>query len=430
MDLLDTEILTLGDGGESPPDPAETRACKLLRLESHLRPGDLRDACTVVFRQRLDVIATTKTEQSCDGALLLVSSDYNSDLNVPLSVFPWKPGLKTLPLIPDRETGEPCIVRLSLNVVAIPLVIPMDKLLPLNPYPENSMTDTRNPVAQTSPANIAIVASENESSLYLDIQVKNVNWQEVDSKILGYLCAEFTISVPNLCEEGRKSRFSFGRLLGCSAGDVRVSGFVAAPNSLTVSLIHCRAIADVASIAPSDLGLRLELLNVTALGPYFSNTGLPCLRTSPDDPVCVELVTPHDLVASPMTPCTLKVRRKFYGNYLGLFVPEHNPELHVTASIWHPETWLEVVILSKSQNVVVRAGETLGRIYFTCHGHQINEARTCQFSDDIKSRVLESRRRHILSVLGLRIGLRTLPDMVVTGDNSQINDLTVIAVGP
>lgn len=429
------DVLTIDEHDLSWKTGISKHLCKVLRFNAHLNPSDLGIPFSVLLYEKMGIVWPPNPEhhstaERSKNTVMVVSTDSDSDIQSLFTIFPFGHGPKTIHLLRNPDIERLCIIRLSINVFALETVAPMTGVLPLRQKQDD---ENRPRCVLAHECDSCFMVSDAPDRPQIRISVSQLQWRLTESGLSGP-CGLTTVIMtrfPDALSEKHHS-FTFGRLLWSSHSGIMISKFNAYGTVLYVNVVHeldpTIVIPDNCDTlpAPRELSLRIELFNIQRPGPYFSAVGSPYFRT-PIEEDCIEITAPYDFHTRAGLPHNIRIHRKHYGNFLGIFVPTSTSRMCVTAAIWNPRSWLDIAVLS-ARDETVYYGEVLGRVYFVPSTGTVNASRMCQFSNGIRSKVSESDGNKSVCVLGLKYKLQDLPMVMLNRSSTQPDALTTLNI--
>lgn len=428
-------------------------AVKAIQIITHLNPDDLKQSFNVLMQEKL------RFEKTEDVALC-ISSDASSDIQVSFCICPAAAGCKAVYVLHDLEAETLCVLRLSVNVFGLHLVRPTLRAVPLRRkiVPEDGLK-----LPPQGTANVTLISDTKDEAL-VQLDVDRVPWNTTEPSVDGTrgLFCVLAARIPGFYDETGRARFGFGDLRHASDPDIALSKLIFADNCTYVYLSRERAnnrggrcrrnnsnndgggsggddddggdddtdddARGVKTPLPPSLTLRLRLHNLPQPGPYFSALGSPYLAASTEDPEhCVSLTAPYNFSAAPSVPHILKIFRKFYGQYAGIFVPQRIPGVHMTSAIWRPRSWLEIIITSET-TVTIRRKQVLGKVFFVPLRGDLDHRNGHRFWEDVRSKLVRSRGVDLAVLLGMATPLKELPTILVGEAAAGETESTTIAM--
>lgn len=432
------DVITLDDHGIAWKPETDIQTCKVLRLSAHLNPSDLETPFNILLCKKIGISwpcdenriggCGDKNDNRCT-TVMVVSTDAESDVQLALTVLPFGPGPRTIYTLRNPGVEHLCIIRLSVNVFALRTVAPVTDLLPIRykPVSENSSKRPRLHLADS-----CVALNSSPDKVQVRISASELQWRFTDSGLSGP-CGLATTIIAQLpgFENVDPLTLAFGRLLWSSHPGVLMSKIDTFDGALCLHLIH--EVEPTTSVpkrlnsipTPKEISLRVEICNTKIDGPYLSAIGSPYFRT-PVGEQCLEVLAPYNFSVHAGMPYNLRMYRKHYGDFVGIFVPTATLRMHVTAATWNPRTWLDMSIMSMRDEKIYR-GETLGRIYFVPYIEGINVSKACQFTNDVRSKISESTNTCIC-ILGMKYRLQDLPDITLSKSPPNTGMLTTLAI--
>lgn len=433
-----SDVITLDDHDIAWKSDTDIQTCKVLRISAHLNPSDLETPFNILLCKKIGISWPCETNLTGsrggeDGSrhttVMVVSTDVESDVQLALTVLPFGPGPRTIYTLRNPGVEHLCIIRLSVNVFALRTIAPMTELLPVRYKPVNENSPKR---PRIHLADSCVALNSSPDKIQLRISASELQWRFTDSGLSGPcgLATTITARLPEI-ENGDPLTFAFGRLLWSSHPGVMIVKIDTFEGALCLHLIH--EVDPSTSIpkrlnsipTPKEISLRVEICNAKIDGPYLSAIGSPYFRT-PMGEQCLEVLAPYNFSVYAGMSYNLRVYRKHYGDFVGLFVPTATLRLHVTAVLWNPRTWLDMSIMSTRDEKIYR-GETLGRIYFVPHVEGINVSKSCQFTNDVRSKISKSANTCIC-ILGMKYRLQDLPDITLSKAPPNTGMITTLAI--
>ncbi|AAM00723.1 protein UL84 [Panine betaherpesvirus 2] len=480
----DDTILTLTDKHNAKQPLTHRGTYHLIQLHIDLRPEELQHPFQILLSAPLQLVensaarrqhATASEERTAgneekEGAgeeeededdrnedrergILCVVSNEDSDIRPAFSLFPARPGCHIVRSMIDQQLAQMAIVRLSLNLFALRIITPLLRRLPLRRkgthhaalhdclalhLPELTFEATR--IAGGSGDDDTPPATDTELTPSLTVQVRHaLCWHRVEGGISGPRGLTSRLSV-RLSEATAAALGPsvFGRLEldAESPADLTLSSLTLYQDCVLRFNVTCDR-----SEGPSDpVSFRLRLRRETVRRPFFSDAPLPYFVQRPGEDG-LEVRVPYELCLK--ASHTLRIYRRFYGPYLGLFVPQNRQGLKMPVTVWLPRTWLEITVLVSgnhsnaadssnasgdgvvnhsnhhnqsgqdddgSGGVSLPRDSVLGRLYFISSKHTLNRGCLSALTYQVKS-ALHNRPAPQLSVLGASIALQDLLPM-------------------
>lgn len=390
--------------------------CKILQIRM---PFD-RDTFgspfnTLIFQDHVDI------EPERDAAVC-VSTDEASHIQTVFTVSEYRPDYKITTVVVNPERGEEekenedLSGDLLINIFVLPLCRPVLDVFPLRRKP----ADENRPRRIATPANATIAEPvDGAVGALLTVSADGIRWgKSVDSASGRFrIFATLVAKVPEVYGTNGRLRFRFARIVWLSDAYGELSKLVLNGDVLNLYLAREESVGLCPGRPrrppPTGLCLRLQLTKEEALeGPYFSGAGSPYFFDDRDGK-CLGITAPYDFSVSRDHVHRLRTYRKFYGTYVGIFVPKFDVRLKITPEVWYPRNWLDITVSSQDdENVEISYGEVLGNVYFSDTEYDIYPHHEEEYADEVRSRIVRGEVENV-SVIGLTIVHDNVPDLRV-----------------
>ncbi|UNW45145.1 protein UL84 [Human betaherpesvirus 5] len=476
-------ILTLTDKHDIRQPRVHRGTYHLIQLHLDLRPEELRDPFQILLSTPLQLgeangesqtaPATSQEEETAashepekkkekeekkeededdrnddrERGILCVVSNEDSDVRPAFSLFPARPGCHILRSVIDQQLTRMAIVRLSLNLFALRIITPLLKRLPLRRkaahhtalhdclalhLPELTFEptlDINNVTENAASAADAAESTDADLTPTLTVRVRHaLCWHRVEGGISGPRGLTSRISA-RLSETTAKTLGPsvFGRLEldpNESPPDLTLSSLTLYQDGILRFNVTCDR-----TEAPADpVAFRLRLRRETVRRPFFSDAPLPYFVPPRSDAADegLEVRVPYELTLK--NSHTLRIYRRFYGPYLGVFVPHNRQGLKMPVTVWLPRSWLELTVLVSDENGATFPRDALlGRLYFISSKHTLNRGCLSAMTHQVKSTLHSRSTSHSpsqqqLSVLGASIALEDLLPMRLASPETEPQD--------
>ncbi|AEV80935.1 protein UL84 [Saimiriine betaherpesvirus 4] len=366
---------------------------KLIQLNLDLRPDDLHKDFNILLSEAIHIEPVLQQPQE---AMICAVANADSDLKAAFSIFPGHPGCKIIRSIIDRDIDRLAIIRLSLNIFALRVVRPLMEQLPVKRPSEHYNPTTLHDCINLQEEQVTIRVENECHRITIGIVDTILCWHVIEGGISGPrgLTSRIALHLPKLPTLPQPV---FSRLLSSSCPLTLSSLSHSADNTLKFNVTATQGVE-----MNTPISFELQLFQDTVQQPYFSRTPSPYFTPNREEYLDVRL--PYDLTVK--QAYTLRLYRRFYGPFLGLFVPKPNLPVKMPVTIWLPKTWLEITIVGR--NVSLQRDLVIGELYFIASDYITNRGCSSAFTHQVKSSLHLNNKHSCVSVLGTSIRLEDL----------------------
>ncbi|AEV80780.1 protein UL84 [Aotine betaherpesvirus 1] len=369
---------------------------KLIQVNLDMRPDDLSQNFNILLSEHIRIEPDPAQPHQ---AIICAVSNTDSDLQAAFSIFPGSPGCKIIRSVLDNKLSRLAIVRLSLNVFALRVVKPLLDQLLVKQTPEQC-----NPTTLHDCVTLRADQFELEKSgerIIVRVTETVLCWHQIEGGIAGPrgLTSRIALHAPDL----DLPHPIFSRLTSSTCPLTVSTLSQCADGTLKFNVTTSQEDFETTKAVSFEIQLFQEVVQ----RPYFSGTPSPYFTPNGDD--CLDVRLPYDLHIK--QSFTLRLYRRFYGPYLGLFVPKPNLGVEMPVTVWLPKTWLEITLVGRRASL--RRDDIIGQLYFIASDYVTNRGRSSAFSHQVRSSLHLRSDHSCLSVLGTSIRLDDLLSLSV-----------------
>ncbi|QQL09716.1 Ba114 [Baboon cytomegalovirus] len=404
----DETILTLTDQHHIKNPLARHGTFRLIQLHVDFQPADLQHPFQILLSAPLKLEPITPHRDPEERGLLCAVANGDSDIFPNLTLFPAQAGsCNIIRALVDEHMTQMSIIRLSLNIFALKIMPPLRHQLPLRR--KIAQHTTLHDCVTLHMPDLDFTTDENNngndtSTPELTIRVKSaLCWHTAEGGISGPRGLTSRISV-KLSESAIQNMGPaiFGQLYTDEGSpELVLSSLILYQDNLLRFNVTFRSAQHQLPSNPI-VSFRLRLRRHTVARPFFSDTPLPYFLPRHDDNGGLDVCLPYDL--SLKSSHLIRIYRRFYGPFLGLFLPHNRQDLVMPVTIWLPRTWLEINVVG--ENAHIPKNTVLGQLYFISSKHTLNRGRLSALTHQVKSAV--HNVPHQLSLLGASLSLQDL----------------------
>ncbi|AEV80439.1 protein UL84 [Cercopithecine betaherpesvirus 5] len=415
----DETILTLTDQHHVKRPLTREGTFRLIQLNVDFQPTDLEHPFQILLSTPMQLEPITPHRDPEERGLLCAAGNGDSDILPIVSLFSAQAGsCNILRAVIDEQLTQMSIVRLSLNIFALKTMPPLRHQLPLRRKVTHHTT-LHDCVSLHMP-DLTFATDETSNTPELTIPVKSaLCWQTAEGGISGPrgLASRISVKLSESTIENMGPAI-FGQLyVDDGSPDLVLSSLILYQDGILRFNVTFRSAQHQLPSNPV-VSFRLRLRRQTVARPFFSDTPLPYFLPRNDGNGGLDVCLPYDLALK--TSHLIRIYRRFYGPFLGLFIPHNRQELNMPVTIWLPRTWLEINVVS--ENAYIPKNTVLGQLYFISSKHSLNRGRLSALAHQVKSAVHQVP--HQLSLLGASIALQDLVPIRLSRPNPEAEQAT------
>ncbi|AAZ80617.1 rhUL84 [macacine betaherpesvirus 3] len=412
--LLDETILTLTDQHHVKRPLPRQGTYRLIQLHVDFQPSDLQHPFQILLSTLLQLEPLSPHRDPEEQGLLCAVANPDSDIFPILSPFPAQAGsCNIIRAIIEEQLTQMSIVRLSLNIFALKTMPPLRHQLPLRRKvtQHNALHDC---VSLHLP-DLTFVNDKISNTSELTIPVKSaLCWHTAEGGISGPrgLASRISVRLSDATIQNMGPA-TFGQLYtDTDCPDLILSSLILYQDNILRFNVTFRSAQHQLPSNPI-VSFKLRLRQQTVTRPFFSDTPLPYFLPRKQPGGGLDVCLPYDL--SLKTSHLIRIYRRFYGPFLGLFIPHNRQELNMPVTIWLPRTWLEISVIG--DNTHIPKNTVLGQLYFISSKHSLNRGRLSALANQVKSSLHGTP--HQVSLLGASFSLQDLAPMRVSNPSPE-----------